>query len=121
MSLSQELLSLERTLWCGGVEEYRKITDAKCLLAFTQMGEVLKREKVALSVRNSPRWTEVELAEEGLLQPTEDVALITYLATANRDDKDRERYRARVSSGYVKREGAWKLMFHQQTPLDEEG
>jgi hypothetical protein len=28
-----------------------------------------------------------------------------------------ERYRALVSSGYVKRNGSWKMMFHQQTPL----
>jgi hypothetical protein len=31
---------------------------------------------------------------------------------------DGKRYAALVSSAYVKRNGSWKLAFHQQTPIE---
>jgi hypothetical protein len=52
------------------------------------------------------------------LQPTDDVALLTYHASA---EAKGEPYEARVSSGYVRRNGGWKMMFHQQTPLRANG
>lgn len=35
------------------------------------------------------------------------------------EGEDEERYHARVSSGYVDRDGQWKMAFHQQTPLSD--
>lgn len=61
------------------------------------------------------RWRGLEIQVEGLLRPTEGVAMLTYRAEASRGDGDR--YRALASSGYVLRDGGWKMMFHQQTPL----
>ena len=31
-----------------------------------------------------------------------------------------EAYAALVSTGYVRRDDGWKMMFHQQTPLGQE-
>lgn len=45
------------------------------------------------------------------------MAFLTYRASAVRGED--VRYRALVSSAYVKRGDAWKLAFHQQTPLPE--
>jgi hypothetical protein len=70
---------------------------------------------VAGTVTDGPRWRDLEMEAEGILQPISDVALLTYRASAVRGGE--ERYRALVSSAYVKRDGAWKLAFHQQTPL----
>ena len=53
----------------------------------------------------------------GLLAPTADVAILTYRASATRGEGPR--YRALVSSGYVRRLDGWKLAFHQQTPLPQ--
>lgn len=53
---------------------------------------------------------------DGVLQPADDIAILTYRARADRGED--ERYRALVSSGYVRRGGEWKMAFHQQTPLD---
>lgn len=111
----QDLLAVERSLWTGGAEVYEEHLDRECLLAFTQMGGVSSREAVAGQVDGAPRWRGVEMEVEGLIRPADEVAILTYRAEAVRDGG--ERYEARVSSGYVRREGAWKLMFHQQTPL----
>ena len=43
-----------------------------------------------------------------------DTAIVTYEAHAKRATG--EPYAALVSSGYVKRNGEWKMTFHQQTP-----
>lgn len=64
---------------------------------------------------DAPRWRELEGQFEDLVRPAPDVVLLTYRAGAVRGEG--EGYRALVSRRYVKRDGAWKMMFHQQTPL----
>lgn len=116
MSLQEDLLAIERQLWTGQADTYRTNLDERCLVAFTEMAGAFTRDQVAGTVEGGPRWRDVDLHVEGLVQPTPDVALVTYHASAARGES--ERYRALISSGYVRRDGAWKMMFHQQTPLD---
>lgn len=115
MSLESELVAIEKELWTGGRESYRRHVDNECLLAFAEMAGVSSRDEVAEMVESGERWGEPEIDVEDLLRPTGDVALLTYRAAATRGDD--EHYRAVVTSGYVERAGGWKLMFHQQTPL----
>ena len=117
MTVDHELLAIERALWTGGADVYLRNLDDDCLVAFSEMGGVSTRQQIAASVDNGEggRWREVLIELEGLLQPRRDVALLTYRASAVRGEH--ERYQARVSSGYVRREDGWKMMFHQQTPL----
>ena len=115
MTLQDELLSIERELWRGTADTYRRHLDEECLVVFTEMAGVSTREQIAGSVEESERWRDLELDPQGILQPTPDVALVTYRASATRGDE--ERYHALVSSGYVRRDREWKMAFHQQTPL----
>ena len=96
---------------------YLDTVDAACLVAFQGMAGVSSRERIAASVRDAPRWEDLELDVKGTLTPSKDVAMITYQASAKRGSG--VSYSALVSSGYVKRDGRWKLVFHQQTPLKE--
>jgi hypothetical protein len=65
-------------------------------------------------VKDGPRWRDVRMQVKGVLEPSPGVALLTYEANATRAEG--EPYAALVSSGYVRRNGAWKMVFHQQTP-----
>ena len=114
-ALQTELLALDRALWSGGEEAYRENLDERCLLAFERMAGVSSREEVTATVASAPRWQKVDIEAEGLVQPTDDVAIITYRAAAEREGS--EQYRARVSSGYVKRDGAWRMVEHVITAL----
>ncbi|MGE0397455.1 MAG: hypothetical protein AB7T06_12085 [Kofleriaceae bacterium] len=114
--MKDELLAIERALWSGGPEAYRRHVDDECLVAFTAMAGVKRRDEVAASVEGGPRWRDLEMELQGLLTPTETVAILTYRARAVRGND--ERYSALVSSAYVRRQDGWKLIFHQQTPLD---
>ncbi len=117
MSLRDTLLAKEQRLWSGGRSDYRRTLDDDCLIAFAEAAGVTSRDVIA-DQADGDRWHDLEIEVEGLLQPTEDVVLMTYHATAVRADQ--EPYEARVSSGYVRRDGDWKMMFHQQTPLPME-
>lgn len=111
----EDLLTIERALWTGGPDAYRHHLDEQCMIAFTEMAGVASRDQVAGSVEGGPRWRDPDIEVEGLLQPSPDVAILTYRATAVRGED--EPYHALVSSGYIRRDGGWKMMFHQQTPL----
>lgn len=117
MTLENELLAIEQSLWTGGTETYRRHLDADCLVAFTEMAGVSSRDQIADTVSGTERWRELQTEVEGILSPTPEVALLTYRASAVRGEG--ERYRALVSSGYVRRGEEWKLMFHQQAPLSD--
>jgi hypothetical protein len=117
MTLENELLAIEKSLWTGGPDSYRRHLDADCLVAFTEMTGVSSRDQIAGTVSGAERWRELQTEVEGIVRPTPEVALLTYRASAVRGEG--ERYRALVSSGYVRRSDGWKLMFHQQAPLSD--
>jgi hypothetical protein len=114
MSLQRELLRKEEKLWSGGPSEYRNALDGDCLVAFTELAGVQQRDKIAKMAGQGQRWHDVDIEVDGFLQPTDDVTILTYRVHAVRGN---EPYDARVSSGYVNRDGDWRMMFHQQTPL----
>ena len=117
MNVRDDLFAMERKLWSGGKAEYQRTLDEKCLIAFTEMAGVSSRDEIA-DQAGANRWQDLEITVEGFLQPTDDVAILTYHASA---EAKGEPYEARVSSGYVRRNGGWKMMFHQQTPLRANG
>lgn len=108
------LVEVERKLWLGSEREYRSSLDDDCLVAFTSMAGVSTRDAIA-DQADAQRWQRIDMEIEGYLEPTADVAMLTYRAKAVRGTG--EPYEARVSSGYVRRDEGWKLMFHSQTPL----
>jgi hypothetical protein len=114
MSLQDDLLKIERSFWTGGPEAYEANADTECLVVFTEMAGVMKKDDIARTAEKG-RWKDVELQAKGLAELSEDSAVVSYECTAKR--KDGAPYHAVVSSGYVKRADGWKLAFHQQTPM----
>ena len=115
MTTTQDLMAIERNFWTQGPKFYRDNVDDECLLAFPQMASVMSNSAVAATVKDDERWHDVEIEPKGLVEPTSSLAIITYEASATAHDG--KPYKALVSSGYVKRQGSWKMAFHQQTPL----
>lgn len=111
-----ELLALEKGFWKGDSAFFRKHTDDDCLIAFPRMAGVMNKADLAETAKNPNRWKDLEIELKGLVEPAEDVAMLSYQASAVRENG--EPYRALVSTGYVKRRGGWKMMFHAQTPLE---
>lgn len=116
MSIDQDLLALEKGFWTEGADYYREHVDEACLLAFTEMAGLHSNEEIASMNPGAGNWSDVTLQERGLVELSDRTVILTYEVNAKR--KSGEPYRAVVSTAYVKRDGDWKMAFHQQTPLD---
>ena len=118
-SRQDELFELEEGFWLKGRDHFLEHLDPQCLLAFPQMGEmhgVFSRDEVAATASTAPgRWRDLRIGDRRIVQPTPDVAIISYRANVLRGDG--EPYAALVSSAYVRREDGWKLAFHQHSPV----
>jgi hypothetical protein len=115
MSIKDDLLELERGFWTGGADYYRQHLDDVCLTAFTEMAGAFKKEEIARMITDADRWRDLRLEPKGFLEPVPGIAILTYTVGAAR--KNGDPYAAAVTSGYVMRNGAWKMVLHQQTPL----
>ena len=122
MSLEGQLLDVEKRLWRNDAQLYHDNLLEEALLVFPETGVIARDVAVdAILAENadSRKWAEVGFEEVRGVRLTEDVALLTYRVTARWAQEDSE-YLAVASSVYVKREGAWKLALHQQSPLGAE-
>jgi Domain of unknown function (DUF4440) len=59
-------------------------------------------------------WASHTLEDPHVLPVTDDVAVVTYGVVAQREGAPT--YSALISSTYVRRDDAWRLALHQQTP-----
>ena len=113
----RDLLALEKKFWTGDTKFYRDNVDDTCLVAFgADMAGVMSNKDVAATAKDGNRWKDLDIKLKGLIEPADDVAILSYEANATRSNG--EHYAALVSTGYAKRDNGWKMMFHQQTPLD---
>lgn len=106
------LQRLEAQFWTEDAAFYRSHLAEDCLMVFPGMG-ILNREQIIEGIAGGSRWEHVTIDDLQLAHPACDVAILAYRGTAEREG---ERYTALVSSLYARREGRWKLIFHQQSP-----
>ena len=119
MALEQDLMQLEKGFWTEGGDYYREHVDEDCLVAFEGMAGVHSNEEIAGMNPGAGNWTGAKLEEKGLIELSDESLILTYEVSATK--KDGATHRALCSTGYVKRDGEWKMAFHQQTPLTEKG
>ncbi len=119
MERHDELLEIERAGWralsTGGdaaATFYDEVLAGEVLMLLPGGMVIDDRASVVDSMRGAP-WTSFELSDERVLDLGEAGAVVTYRATAVRDGQE---YRALFNSTYVREDGAWKLVLHQQTP-----
>jgi hypothetical protein len=117
MTNTRELLELEHGFWTQGGDYYREHVDTECLLAFSEMAGLRSNEEIASMNPGAGNWKNVKLDEKGAVELSDSSVVLTYEVSARR--KNGEPYKALVSTGYVKRDGEWKMAFHQQTPLGD--
>src|SRR5919107_339822 len=115
-SVESALENLERRGWealsrPGGADFYEKVMAADGLMVFP--GAVMDRSSALATIREVPPWSGFALSDMRVVAGT-DVGLVTYRATARRGDAPE--YKATMSSVYVRRDGNWRLLLHQQSP-----
>ena len=114
--LEDVLFAIEERFWLGGGDYYRRNLADAALMVFPDPAGVQVKDEILSSVSGQSRWTDVALEEHRVMELANGAALVTYKATARRHGEPKP-YRARASSAYVNYGRAWKLAFHQQTPI----
>jgi hypothetical protein len=111
MDLHDELLQIEHELGAGSGDAYRRHLADEAIVVVP--GMVLDREACASAMDASPGWDEYAISDARTVELTPDSALLTYRWRSRRGDSP---YAAVMSSVYTRRDGAWRLVLHQQTP-----
>jgi hypothetical protein len=97
----------------AGPEFYREVLDDTVVMLLPG-GLILDDRAAIIEAMSGPPWSTYRLERLTAHRPTPDTGLVTYEVTARRGDGPE--YRALVGSLYVRRDGGWRLAFHQQTP-----
>lgn len=114
MTLEETLGALERELAGGDGDTYRRLlTDDAVVIV---PGTRLSKEECAAAVDASLGWDAITFAQRQVISIDDATALVTYRFDGTRGDI---RYSALAASLYVRREGAWRMALHQQTPLPQ--
>lgn len=120
MEVERQLLEIERRLWANDASFYEANLSDEAMLVFPDTGPIAKAVAVeAIHTENAEgrRWAEVHFDEIRSLRLTDDAYLLTYRVAA-RWKHESAKFLALASSVYIKRDGVWKLVFHQQTPIE---
>jgi Domain of unknown function (DUF4440) len=111
-----ELERLERDGWDAlsgpdGAAFYEQWMADAGLMVFP--GLVMGKQTAIDTMRAVAPWSSYELTDVRVVRSGADAGLVTYRASAVRGDAP---YEATMSSVYVRVDGAWRLLLHQQSP-----
>lgn len=116
VSAMDELWNLEKSFWTGGAETYEARLCLGALMILPPPAGVLDRAATIDAIRAAERWARVTFSQKHVLRPVDPVAILAYVALADRD-RPGWTYSAQCSSVYVLAGRSWRLAAHQQTPL----
>lgn len=116
MSTADRLLALEQGLWKGDRAVYEELLAEDALMAFPDPAGLVGRDAILSSVDRAPRWASVDITEPEVRSLNTGAMLLVYRAVARRAGET-ALYAALAASVYATRDGDWRLVFHQQTPV----
>jgi hypothetical protein len=119
MDLEAHLVGIEKRLWTNDPVFYAAALVEEALLVFPETGVITRDAAVdAIRVENAEgrRWAEVHFHDVRTLRASDEAAVLVYRVTA-RWENEETAISALASSVYVHRQGEWKLILHQQSPL----
>jgi uncharacterized protein (TIGR02246 family) len=116
--VSSEIAALERRGWealsgPNGEAFYREVMADDGLMVFPRL--VLDKAATLRAIAGERPWSSFELEDVREIAATPDSAVVVYRATAQREGE--ERYEANMTTVYARRDGRWRLVLHQQTPM----
>jgi hypothetical protein len=110
----ERVWAFEESLWTADAEHYENGVDDGVLMVLPAEPYVFSGQAAKDAVKNTPRWSEVELTQRKVSRPQEGLIVVAYHARAARDG---EAYEAWCTSTYrrIAHEN-WTVVQHQQTP-----
>jgi hypothetical protein len=118
MSLEQELLAIEEGFWTASdrVHFFGEHMAGDTVMVFPEPTGILDEEAIIATLEGGAAWAEVSIEQVNFVHVRDSAAVLAYRAEARKGDSDV--YSAYAASVYVLQDdGAWRLAFHQQTPI----
>jgi hypothetical protein len=118
MSLEQELLAIEEGFWTASdrVHYFGAHMAGDAVMVFPEPTGILDEAAIIETLESGSAWAEVRIADVDFVHLRDSGAILAYKAQARKDSGDS--YSAYAASVYVLQDdGAWRLAFHQQTPI----
>lgn len=112
-----DIWTLEKRFWLDGEPAYREHMAESAVMLFPEPVGVLVGEAILSSLADAPRWSSIDLHERELIRVGDAMLVVAYRAEAKRNAQN---YRAICSSSYAVIDGDWKIVHHQQTPIEVE-
>jgi hypothetical protein len=120
MSLKDRLAEIEKKFWEappeGSIYGEHMVAEGRILMPLP--AGIMNREETIEAIEGSPPWTNYELKELESYELNDYTAILTYKANATRKGMA-DPYEALITSTYRKQADEWKLVTHQQTPVDD--
>jgi hypothetical protein len=115
--VSDELEELERRGWEAlsgreGPAFYREVMADDGLMVFP--GMVLDKAATLEVMASVAPWATFQLRDVRQIRALPDCGMVVYRAEAHREGE--QMYSAEMTSIYVRRDGRWQLLLHQQSP-----
>lgn len=107
------LWQLEESFWLGGAETFRSTMADGAIMVFPYPAGILQGETIVEGVKSAPRWRSVVMRDRKL-NIRGSVAVLAYKAEAEREGAPIQTMLC--ASTYLREDGGWRLMSHQQTP-----
>ena len=104
-------MEIERELAAGAGDTYRRHLADEAVVVVP--GAVLDRAQCVAAMDESPGWDDWEITDARVIELGPESAVLTYRWRSARGESA---YSAVLTSVYARRDGAWKLVVHQQTP-----
>lgn len=114
MTNEDELWALEERFWMEGAESARQMTAKDAVFVFPYPPGILQGDDLWRESVVAQRWRSVVMTERFIKQE-KDVAVLAYRVSAERGDIPL--YEALCTSSYLKDDGKWLRITHQQTPV----
>lgn len=92
---------------------YNSVLHENAIMLFPEGLRIEGKEKILQSLAAQP-WQSYEMEDTRQIPLCDTAAAVLYRVTAQRAGQ--ETYHALISSTYIREDGAWKLILHQQTP-----
>lgn len=110
----ERIWTFEKSLWTADAEHYQDGVDDGVVMVLPTEPFVLQGAAAKEAVKNTPRWSEVDLSHRTVSRPQEGLIVVAYHAKVARED---ETYEAWCSSTYRRvAHEEWTVVQHQQTP-----
>ncbi len=108
------LWDLEEHFWTGGLDSARATTAKGAVTIFPYPAGILQGDAIWDRLKTGSPWRSVSMTDRNFTRQG-DVVVLAYRASAEKPDA--AIYEALCASTYLRDEGKWLRMSHQQTPV----